>query len=140
MKLAIHPVVFLLGCVLLCVTWLALRPTPQLPAPPAPRERPAPARVRIERRTVEVSPATLQRYEGIYWVDASLSIAIKREGARLFSEATRQPRFELLPTKENEFYVKELDVNVVFDVGADGTATGLAVRFATGEYSAQRVR
>ena len=45
-----------------------------------------------------------------------------------------------LPTGENEFCVKELDANIVFEIDADESARGFVVRFAAGEARAKRIR
>ena len=137
MRLTIHPAAFLLGSVLISVAWLALRTAPP---PPLPASHARPAPTRIERDVIDVEPATLRRYEGIYWIDGTVTVAVKLEGDRLFADATNTPRQVLLPTGENEFFVKELDANIVFEIDADESARGFVVRFAAGEAHAKRIR
>lgn len=65
---------------------------------------------------VEVPESVLDSYLGIYAVQPTFKIEITREGSRLFGQATGQPRFEMFPKNEREFYLKAVAAQIVFDV------------------------
>jgi hypothetical protein len=139
-RLEIHPLVFLIGSLLLCAAWLSLRP-----APPAPVTSAAALASRVaahsrEHKTIELSPEVLSRYVGSYRIDESIDVAIELDAGRLFAVARETPRYELKPTSEREFYLPDLDADVVFEVDASGRAVGFAASLPTGTITAKRVR
>jgi hypothetical protein len=139
-RLEIHPLVFLIGSLLLCVAWLSLRP-----APPAPVTSAAalPARVAAharEHKTIELSPEVLSRYVGSYRIDETIEVAIELDAGRLFVVAQETPRYELKPTSAKEFYVPDLDADVAFEVDASGRALSFAASLPTGTITAKRAR
>src|SRR5262249_9114094 len=118
MRPSIHPLVFLLGSLLLSATWLVL--WPPLPAPAStaaafgathPTSPP-----RTERKTIELGPEILGRYVGSYRLDTGPDVAIELDAGRLFAEAEGTPRYELRPTAETEFYVAEIDADLTFEL------------------------
>lgn len=137
MRLGIHPLVFLIGSLLLCATWLALRPAP--PAPSAAISA-RPAEPRRERNTIELPPEVLTRYVGSYQMDASIDITIELDAGRLFVKAQGTPRYELHATSETTFFTQEIDSEIAFKVDAAGRAKSFDARFVTGTITAERVR
>jgi uncharacterized protein DUF3471 len=139
---AVHPLAFLIGSLLLSVTWLVLR---EPPPPAAPKvtafgtARPA-ARPRVERKTVELDPEILRRYVGSYRLDVGMDVALDLDGGKLFAAGTGAPRYELLATSETEFYIPELDADLAFDIEGAGHAVGFSVRLPTGTLAAKRTR
>ena len=135
-----HPLVFLVGSLLLCATWLSLRP-----APPAPVTSAAAFAARAqaharERKTIELAPDVLRRYVGSYWIDESIGVSIELDAGNLFAKAEGMPRYELKPTSEKEFYVADLDADIAFDVDAAGRAVSFAAKLPTGTITAKRAR
>jgi hypothetical protein len=133
--------VFLIGSLLLSVTWLALRAPP-----PAPRNvkafgagRPA-SQPRVERKTIELDTEVLRRYVGSYRLDLGLDVALEVESGKLFARSEGAPRYELRATSETEFYIAEIDADVAFDVEGAGRAVGFTARLPTGTISAKRTR
>jgi CubicO group peptidase (beta-lactamase class C family) len=76
---------------------------------------------------VEVNPAVLQKYAGSYQVSANMTVTITAEAGHLFAEVPNQPKFEIFPTSETEFFVKNADIKLHFEVGADGAVTELVI-------------
>lgn len=140
MRLEIHPLVFLIGSLLLCATWLSLRP-----APPAPVTSAAAFAARVaahvrERKTIELPADVLSRYVGSYRIDEGIEVAIELEAGHLFALSQGAPRYELRPTSEKEFYVPELDADVAFDLDDAGRAASFAAHLPTGTITAKRAR
>jgi hypothetical protein len=139
MRLAIHPAVFLGGAIVLCSVWLALRPPlPAMPAAPAPRGAPRPARV--ERPTITLDTATLERYAGKYAGRADLVVELTLKDGRLFAQSPGVlVPFEMLAVSETEFFLKGLDVDVKFRV-EDGVVKGFVATTEFGVLFVDRVR
>ncbi|MEO8199405.1 MAG: serine hydrolase [Gemmatimonadota bacterium] len=67
----------------------------------------------------------LAQYAGEYTLAPDFSIAVTREGDKIFGQATGQGRFQLYPRDTREFYVRVVDARVVFLRNDAGTVTGL---------------
>ncbi|MEO0642169.1 MAG: serine hydrolase [Pseudomonadota bacterium] len=80
-----------------------------------------------ERKTVEVDPAILPQYEGVYALSPAFKITVTHEKSRLFAQATGQDRFELYPESKDRFFLKVVDAQIRFDRGADGAVSGLTL-------------
>jgi hypothetical protein len=139
-RLEIHPLVFLVGSLLLCAAWLSLRP-----APPPPVTSAAAFAARIaahtrEHKSIEVSSEVLSRYVGSYRIDEGIEVAIELDAGHLFAVTQGAPRYELKPTSEKEFYLPDLDADVAFAVDASGRAVSFAASLPTGTITAKRAR
>ena len=88
---------------------------------------------------VEVDPAVLQKYAGSYQVSADMTVTITAEAGHLFAEVPGQPKFELFPTSETEFFAKIADIKLHFEVGADGAVTELVIHEGGHELHAAKV-
>jgi CubicO group peptidase (beta-lactamase class C family) len=88
---------------------------------------------------VEVDPAILQKYAGSYQVSADMTFAITAEAGHLFGQAPGQPKFEIFPTSETDFFAKIADIKLHFEVGADGAVTELVIHEGGQEIHAAKV-
>ena len=140
MRLGIDPLVFLVGSLLLCATWLSLRPAPPAPVTSAAAFAAKAAAHARERKTIELATDVLSRYVGSYRLDESIEIAIQLDAGRLFAIAEGTPRYQLEPTSEKEFYLPDLDADVAFEVDAAGRAVSLSAKLPTGTITAKRAR
>ena len=73
-----------------------------------------------EKKVVAVDETLLDKYVGEYEIQPGFSIAFTREGARLFTQATGQPKFEIFAETETKFFLKVVDAQVEFVAGDDG--------------------
>jgi len=71
-------------------------------------------------KEVKVSNAVLDTYIGKYELQPGFIITITREGNKLKAQATGQPVFDLFPKSENEFYLKVVDAQLVFNKNDTG--------------------
>jgi CubicO group peptidase (beta-lactamase class C family) len=76
---------------------------------------------------VEVDPAVLQKYAGSYQFSADMTFTITAEAGHLFAKVPNQPKFEIFPTSETEFFAKITDIKFQFQVGADGAVTEVVI-------------
>lgn len=94
----------------------------------APRvEGPPPAAAPKERTEIHVDPNILDSYVGTYQLTSNFSITISREGDRLFEQVANQPKFEIFPEGEKQFFLKVVDAQMRFVTDGAGHATGLVL-------------
>lgn len=72
----------------------------------------------------KTSPA-LERFVGEYALAPTFSIAVTRDGDKLFAQATGQPAFLLRPESATTFSARMVDAQIEFEVDAVGMVTGL---------------
>ena len=65
-------------------------------------------------KETQVGAAVLERYVGEYEMTPAFKIAVTRDGARLFIQATGQPRVEIFAQSESEFFLKVVDARITF--------------------------
>jgi CubicO group peptidase (beta-lactamase class C family) len=76
-----------------------------------------------ERKVVSLAPAVLDGYVGRYQVTPAMVLTVSRDGDRLFTQATGQPRFEVFAESEKEFFVKAFEAQLSFKTDASGVAS-----------------
>jgi uncharacterized protein YneR len=67
-----------------------------------------------------VAEALLEKYVGEYEIQPGFSIVFTRDGARLFTQATGQSKFEVFAESETMFFLKAVDAKVEFVADHDG--------------------
>ncbi len=72
-------------------------------------------------QTVEVAPEVLAPLVGTYNLAPGFDIAITREEAHLFAQATGQPRLALLALSPTRFALADVDAEIEFVNAPDGT-------------------
>jgi uncharacterized protein DUF3471 len=139
-RLEIHPLVFFIGSLLLCATWLSLRPAPPAPVTSAAAFAARAAAHARERKTIELPADVLSRYVGSYRLDESIEVSIQLDAGRLYAVAPSSPRYALEPTSEKEFYLADLDADVVFAIDASGHVLSFTARLPTATVTAKRAQ
>jgi hypothetical protein len=138
MRLAIHPSVFLGGAVVLCALWLWLRPP--LPDAIAPTPSSAPRQARVERSSISLDAATLERYVGTYEGRQNFTVELTLNNGHLFAQSPDVTvPFEMLATSETEFFLKDAGVDVEFRI-ENGVVKGFAANTEFGVVLMERVR
>jgi serine-type D-Ala-D-Ala carboxypeptidase/endopeptidase len=72
--------------------------------------RPVPRR----RMEVAVDSTVLMRYVGEYEVTPTFRVVVTREAARLFVQATAQPRFPIFAESDSTFFLRVVDAQITF--------------------------
>jgi len=111
------------------VEWEGFMPYDKLPPRP-------PLKVHKE---VQVDPKLFDGYVGRYVLAPNFIAAVTREGDRLFIEATGEPKAEVCPESERDFFYKVIDVQVTFETGSQGRATRLIVNRNGVDHVAKRI-
>lgn len=79
------------------------------------------------RKEVSLAPDKLQEFVGRYELAPKFVIAVTREGARLFTQATNQVKVEVFAEAPDRFFLKAVDAQIVFERSADGMVNGLVL-------------
>ena len=72
------------------------------------------SRLPPERLAVKLDPKTYDAYIGQYELAPGFFLSVTREGDKLISQATGQPKFELLPESEIGFFIKDISALFIF--------------------------
>jgi len=74
-----------------------------------------------------VDPTALAGYCGHYKLSRNLVVTVTRDGGRLFVHAAGQPRLELFPETDRDFFAKMADVQLAFITDKHGRAIQLVL-------------
>jgi CubicO group peptidase (beta-lactamase class C family) len=100
--------------------------------------QPAPASLRLPPADQVVDEKTLETYVGTYQLAPTFTIAVSRTGARLYGQATGQPRIRLHATSPRDFAVHVVPASVTFEVDAESKVTGLVLHQGGRDQRARR--
>jgi CubicO group peptidase (beta-lactamase class C family) len=107
-----------------------------VPGVPLREPSPPPSAGRV---AITLPAATLDRYVGEYEFTPTFHIAVTREGDALVAQATNQPKHVMLAESETKFFLKAVDAQLTFEVGATGPATALVLHQGGADQRAPRV-
>ena len=79
------------------------------------------------QKEVKLDPKILDSYAGEYEIAPTFTIKITIEDGKLMAQATNQPKFELFPSSETDFYLKVVSAQVSFIKDGAGNVTGLTL-------------
>jgi CubicO group peptidase (beta-lactamase class C family) len=96
-------------------------------------------KVPVEHKLVKVDPKIYDAYAGRYRLGPDLFVNVIREGDRLLVEFPGQPRLEILPESETQFFVKNRDLQFNFVKDPHGKATQLILERSGEEQKGKRV-
>ena len=89
--------------------------------------------------TVTVGEQTLEKYVGRYELKPGFVITIRRDGSRLFAQATAQPENEVFAKSETEFFYRVVDAQITFNTDETGNTEGLTLHQAGMNMPAKRL-
>jgi hypothetical protein len=145
MRIKINPAAFLGGALVLCAVWLWLRAAPP-PIETLATQRSSARPARVERASITLDPAVLERYVGRYEGRANFTAEISLDKGRLFvqSPGVLAP-FELRATSETQFFLRapngtDAGVDVKFQIGRGGVVEGFVADTEYGPLEVDRVR
>ena len=73
-------------------------------------------------RVAEVDPAIYKNYVGRYQLAPGVVATMTLENNRLYTQLTGQPRFEMFPEGEQDFFLKVVDAQITFETDDSGQA------------------
>jgi CubicO group peptidase (beta-lactamase class C family) len=92
-----------------------------------------------ERVALKTGADVLERYVSVYEVAPTFSITITRDGEHLFGEPTGRRKVELFAESEKNFFLKDVDAQVEFQIDAEGKVTGLILHQGGSDMPAKKV-
>jgi serine-type D-Ala-D-Ala carboxypeptidase/endopeptidase len=84
----------------------------------------APPKTRTE---TTIDPQTLEKYVGRYQLAPSAIITMTREGSKMFTQLTGQPKFEIFAKSEKDFFLTVVDAQLTFETDASGQAVAVVL-------------
>jgi hypothetical protein len=92
-----------------------------------------------EHKETQQDPKRLDSFTGQYEVAPGFVLTITREGEALFAQATGQPRFQIFPEGEQDFFLKVVDAQITFKPEVNGQAAGLVLHQGGRDTPAKRL-
>lgn len=93
-----------------------------------------------EHKEIAINPAILDAYVGVYQLAPAFEIAITREGSSLFGQATNQPKNQLFPESETDFFLKVVDAQISFVKDSSGKVNQIILHQGGANIPGTRVR
>ncbi|MBI3491143.1 MAG: DUF3471 domain-containing protein [Acidobacteria bacterium] len=87
--------------------------------------------------TVEAS--TLDQYVGRYQFAPAAIMTISRDGEHLMAQLTGQPKVEIYPEGEHEFFLQVVDAQITFEVDDEGRTKALVLHQLGRDQRAARI-
>ncbi len=76
-------------------------------------------------QAISVDPKLFDGYLGRYELAPTSVLTISREGNQLYAQGTGQPKVEIFPESERDFFLKVVDAQISFETDSQGKATQL---------------
>jgi hypothetical protein len=92
-----------------------------------------------QRKELALSPEQLERCVGRYELAPGFVLEVTREGGRVFSQATGQPKSEIFAESETEFFFKVVDAQLSFQLEGKNPANGLVLHQGGRDRPAKRL-
>jgi len=92
-----------------------------------------------EHKEIAVDPKIFDGYVGQYQLAPNFILTITRAGDQLFCQATGQPKFQIFPESERDFFYKVVDAQITFETDASGRATSLTLHQNGANLPAKRI-
>jgi CubicO group peptidase (beta-lactamase class C family) len=92
-----------------------------------------------EHKEITVDPKIFDGYVGQYQLAPNFILTITREGDLLFAQATGQPKFQIYPESQRDFFLKVVDAQITFETDASGRATSLTLHQNGANMPAKRI-
>jgi CubicO group peptidase (beta-lactamase class C family) len=86
-----------------------------------------PPPVKVVRNEVSIDTALFGGYVGKYQLAPGFEITIATRGGRLTAQATGQGAFDLFPEGPRDFFAKVADIQIRFEIDANGKVTAMVL-------------
>ena len=92
------------------------------------------------RTAIDVAPAVLARYVGVYQLAPAFSMEVSLADGALYVQATGRGKLRLFADTEVDFFLKEVDAQVTFTRDPQGAVTGLVLHQNGANQTAKKVK
>ncbi len=79
------------------------------------------------REVTKINTAVYESLVGRYQLSPAMILTITRDGDHLYAQLTRQPRLEVFPESESEFFYKAVDAQLAFAKDSAGKTTHITL-------------
>jgi serine-type D-Ala-D-Ala carboxypeptidase/endopeptidase len=86
-----------------------------------------------------VNTKLYDHFTGRYELAPGFILTVTREGDQLFTQATGQPKFEIFPKSDREYFLKVVDAQITFEPDVDGRAPALVLHQNGRDMRAKRI-
>lgn len=93
-----------------------------------------------DERPVKVDPAIFDKYVGRYNAGNNGIVVISKEDDKLFGQGSNLPVYQLLPASETEYFLREVNARVTFNVNEDGIADSAVINLAGNVITAAKIQ
>jgi CubicO group peptidase (beta-lactamase class C family) len=93
-----------------------------------------------EHKEIAVDAKLFDGYVGQYQLAPGFILTITREDDKLFAQATGQPKFQVFPEGEGDFFYKVVDAQITFETDNSGRAISLTLHQNGANLPAKRVK
>jgi hypothetical protein len=91
------------------------------------------------RSAVAIDPGLYDRFTGLYQRGPNSMFTVTREGDRLFVQLTGQPKFEVFPESDREFFYKAVAAQITFVADGERPPTELILHQNGSDFRAMRI-
>jgi CubicO group peptidase (beta-lactamase class C family) len=92
-----------------------------------------------EHKEIAVDPKVFIGYVGSYQLAPNFILTITREDDHLFAQATGQPKFQIFPESDRDYFLKVIDAQITFVTDGNGRATELILHQGGVDQHAKRI-
>jgi CubicO group peptidase (beta-lactamase class C family) len=92
-----------------------------------------------QHQEVKLDPKVFDAYVGRYELDPEITVTITREGGHLFAQTGNQPKAQLFPESERDYFLDALDAEITFLTDSSGRATELVLHQSDADWHAKRI-
>jgi len=90
-------------------------------------------------KLAKVDPKIFDAYEGRYQMPTAGVMTVQHEGDHLYIQLTGQPRFEIFPFSEKDYFLRVVRAEISFQTDSQGAVTGLVLHQNGRELPAKRI-
>jgi len=90
-------------------------------------------------KEVEVDVALFEGYVGRYQLAPNFILTVTADDGHLYTQATNQPRFEVFPMSEKEYFLKVVGARITFSTDGAGKATSVTLHQNGMDMPAKRI-
>ncbi|HEV7243296.1 MAG TPA: serine hydrolase [Thermoanaerobaculia bacterium] len=90
-------------------------------------------------KQVAADAKTFDHFVGRYELAPNFVMTVTREGEQLFVQLTGQPKFEIFPKGDREFFLKVVEARITFEPDVDGRAPALVLHQNGRDMPAKRI-
>jgi CubicO group peptidase (beta-lactamase class C family) len=88
----------------------------------------------------KVDPAVYDAYVGEYEIENVGKLTVTKDDGHLYAQLASQPKFEVFPRSETEFFLKVVQADIIFTKDKDGRVTGLTLKQAGVNMTGKKVK